>query len=158
MNEDDLKNHSKTIETLSNRLFGEAVEMDFAEGEDLLSEAGVEPDVFLRRVSDKLRTRAETHGRQGNPSAILFEKAIGRLRAAATSAREKTELTEEAKSVIQRLFERIRLLPEALEGKISLSFSAAYRKKKDLSEKDKSLLDAVAREVEGRVKTRRKDS
>jgi hypothetical protein len=157
MNEDDLKNHSKTIDILSNRLYGEAIEMDFAEGEDLLRQTGVEPNVFLRRVSDKLATRAETHGRQRNPTAIVLEKAIGRLRAAA-SAWERAESTEEAKTVIRSLFERIRLPPEAFEANISLSFSAAYRKKKDLSEKDKSLLDAVARELETRVKISRKDS
>lgn len=129
---------------LSDRLFGEPSDVGSAEAEELLSAAGLDPQGFKNRLCHKMLKRAEEYSRVGRPLPPLLRQAIEELR---PDQAEGSSVSSKAQVVITRLLKEIEELPKRLSGGVMPTFSAAYRNKKELSARDKRVLDRVAEDL-----------
>jgi len=72
--------------------------------------------------------------------------------------RTEKDLARQAKRLVERVLEQVNRLPSLVEGKPSLVFAEAYRQKRELSARDKKLLDRVTDDLRRRIEDHNKDS
>ena len=132
------------LNKLSERVFGEAAEVEPAEAEELLNAAGIDPRRLKNQLCHKMLKRAEEYSRAGRPLPPLLKQAIEDLRPDRDKRVEASSLPSTARLVVTRLLKEIEELPKRLRGGVMPVFSAAYRNKKELTVRDKKVLDKVA--------------
>jgi ATP-dependent Clp protease ATP-binding subunit ClpA len=139
------------LNRLSEALFGAAADVERAEAEELLKAAGLDLEQLKRALYRRLRERSEKHVAAHQPLPPLLRQALEDLAPIADQRGEETPLARTARLAVARLIKEIRALPTLLNGRLTLEFSAAYRNKKELSARDKKLLDSVADELRKRI-------
>jgi hypothetical protein len=125
--------------------------MDSLEAQTLLHSAGIEPEDLKVRLEERLDRQAETYRRAGKPVPVLLKRALDDLRPLTSAPRNESELARQAKAAVRGVMERVKLLRSLRLEKGAPGFTMGYRNKKELSDRDKKLLDAVAEELRKRV-------
>jgi hypothetical protein len=136
----------------SEAIFGEAAEAEPAEAEELLRAAGIEPETLKIRLCQKMLKRAEEYSRAGRSLPPLLKQAVEDLRPDRDKKAEASSLPSTARLAVTRLLKEIEELPKRLSGGVTPALSAAYRNKKELSARDKKVLDKVAEDLRKRNK------
>ena len=155
-NKNALHEANKQLLRLSDGLFGEASELDSVEAEGLLRKTGIEPDVLTDALYRRFELQAKTYWRKGKPLPSLLKKALEDLRPPTAPPRNERELAREARMVVRRLIERLTRLPDLLLTKPTPPITVAYRNKKEISDRDKTLLDRVSDDLRKRIEDRDK--
>jgi hypothetical protein len=92
--------------------------------------------------------RSEKYQGAGKPLPLRLRQALEDLRPGSEKpADQATVARTTARSAIVRLFREIQELPARLESGIKPEFSAAYRKRTELSVRDKKVLDEIMDEL-----------
>ena len=137
---------------LSDGILGSPEEIDAAEAKELLRDAGIEPEELKARFHQRFDRLAKDYAAKGQRVPPLLKQALADFRPGLLHSRTERELLREAQSAVRRLLEHAKLIPELLQKTPDLTFAAAYRRKKQLSDHDKNLLDEIARNLENRKK------
>jgi len=116
------------IELLSDRILGPPNEIDAAEAEDLLRAMNLNP---------------------------LLKQALADFRPGASHSRPERELLRQAQTAIRQVLRQVQQLPQLLQQLPDLTLATAYRKRKELSERDRKLLDEIAEQLRNRGKVGR---
>lgn len=135
---------------LSDRILGAPEEVDAAEAEELLRATSIDPQQLKARFHWRFDELARQYASKGQRVPPLLKQALADFRPGVSSSRAERELLREARSAIRNLLKQAKRLPELLAKTPDFSLAAAYRKKTELSEHDKKLLDDVARSLEDR--------
>jgi hypothetical protein len=133
-------------------LFGKAIEMDAIEAEALLGTAGIDREVLQANLHRRFERQLRRYRSAGKPVPRLLEKAADDLLPTTAPARNEKELYRQAKQVVRRALERAKVWSRIAEGLEVPVFTMAYRHKKQLSERDKKILDAVTEALRKRVR------
>lgn len=122
--------------------------METAEAEGLLKSAGIDPNELKASFYRRMRERSETYTASGRPVPSLIEKALEDLRPRETEEdRENQPEFRMARLVIQQLLGEIQELPQRLRAGLVPAFTAAYRNRTDLSDRDQKTLDKIAEDL-----------
>jgi hypothetical protein len=143
------------VALLSDNLFGAPNEMDLAEAEDLLRAAHIVPGELKARFHARFDALAKAHAAKGERVPALLKQALADFRPGVRESRAERELVREAQVSIRHLLQQANQLPQLLANLPRLTLSAAYRNKQELSQRDKTLLDEVAEDLERRGKAAR---
>jgi hypothetical protein len=136
------------LNSLSERLFGDATEVEPAEAEELLRSAGIEPAKLKDDLYQRMLERSEAYTRSGQPPPALLTQALEDLQGHRDGSANESTSIETANIAIANLLKEIGELPRLLgAGVFSLSFTAAYRNRRELSTRDKMILDGVAEDL-----------
>lgn len=152
MNKHNFEEQRDELFELSDRLFGTPEDLDLTEAEALLRASGIEPDAVVSRVQERMAANAKSYELAKRPIRILLERAVEDLQPATDLRGSEAALLAEAREVVRLLLEQVRRVPEMLTRGVTLTFAAAYRKKAELSERDKQLLDRVVHELRERAR------
>jgi hypothetical protein len=150
MSAQGVEEQRRRLDKLSDALFGEAPDVDRIEAEELLRVAGIDPEKLTGGLYQRMLEKAQGYTQAKKPLPPLLEQAVEDLRTAAN--RDENELARTARAAMARLLEEIKRLPTLLERYSTPTFTAAYRKKKQLSARDTKLLDGAADDLQKRVK------
>lgn len=146
------------LNTLSGRLFGDPGEAEYAEAEELLKTAGIDPARFKDSLYQRALEQSEKYPSSGRPVPPLLQKALDDLRPRGPERKsEETVATRKARSAIARLLREIADMPERLNAGFLPAFTAAYRNRTELSAHDKRLLDKIAEDCEKKSINRRSE-
>jgi len=137
---------------LSDRILGDPEEIDAAEAKELLREADIDPEELKARFHRRFDTLAKAHAAQGQRVPPLLKQALADFRPGVSHSRTERELLREAQTAVRRLLRQAKQLPQLLAKMPNLALAAAYRSKKELSDRDKRLLDEVGEQIANRKK------
>lgn len=146
------------FDQLSLGLFGEPAEVGSAEAEELLRCAEIDPDQLKARLYERLYDEARPYRQARMPLPALLRRALDDLRPLTAPPRSETDLARQAKRVVERVLEQVNRLPSLIKGNPSLVFAEAYRQKKELSARDKNLLDRVTDDLRRRIEVHKEES
>lgn len=133
---------------LSEALLGDPSEMETAEAEELLKSAGIDPNELKASFYRRMREQSKTYTAAGRPVPPLVEKALEDLRPRDTEQdREDQSEFRMARLVIQQLLREIQELPQRLGAGFVPAFTAAYRNRTELSDRDQKTLDKIAEDL-----------
>ena len=144
---------AQRVARLSDKVFGAPNEMDVVEADDLLRAADIDPEELKARFHARFDGLAKAYAAKGQRVPPLLRQALADFRPGVSHSRAERELLREAQTSIRHLLKRAKQLPQLLAKLPSLTLAAAYRGKKELSERDKKLLDEVAEDLQRRVYT-----
>ena len=140
------------VAILSDRLLGVPDEMDAAEAEELLRAADIDPQGLKARLFQRFDGLARRYAAEDRRVPPLLKQALADLRPGVSSSRGERESVREAQAAIRTFLKQAKQLPELLANLPNLTFAAAYRNRKELSEHDKELLDETAEYLQRRGK------
>ena len=143
------------IALLSDRVLGPPNEIDAAEAEDLLRAMNVDPQELKAELHRRFDALAKQHAAQGERVAPLLKQALADFRPGASHSRPERELLREAETAIRQVLRQVQQLPQLLQQLPDLTLVTAYRRKKELSEHDRELLDEIAEQLRNRGKVGR---
>jgi len=146
------------LNALSESLFGGPHEIDANEAEGLLRSAGIVPEELTSNVGERLRQRADSYLQAEGTVPVLLQKAVEDLHPVGPWLESEMELATQARNVVRRILQQVKSSPQALSGKLEITFAAAYRGKKDLSARDKEILDCVTNDLKRRIEGHDGDS
>lgn len=138
------------LDRLSEGLLGDPSEVGSIEAEELLQAAGLDPRKLKNRLCQRMLKRAEEYSHAGRPLPPLLKQAIEDLRPDRDKRVAANSAPATARLAVTRLLQEIAELPKRLSGGVMPTFSAAYRNKKELTARDKKVLDRVAEDLRGR--------
>jgi hypothetical protein len=146
------------INRLSEALFGTPDEIGEEEAEQLLSEAGLDPEAINERVYKRLYAEAQQFWMAKKELPPLLKKALEDLRPLSAPPRNESELARQAKAGVERIVEKAKLVASALVPDAPLEFAESYRNKQGLTEKDRKSLNAVQEQLKRKIdRLKRKD-
>jgi hypothetical protein len=146
------------INRLSEALFGTPDEIGEEEAEQLLSEAGLDPEAVNERVYKRLYAEAQQFWMAKKELPPLLKKALEDLRPLSAPSRNESELARQAKAGVERIVEKAKLVASALVPDAPLEFAESYRNKQGLTEKDRKSLNAVQEQLKRKIeRLKRKD-
>jgi hypothetical protein len=137
---------------LSDRILGDPKEIDAVEAEELLRAANIDPHELKARFHRRFDNLAKEYAAKGQRVPPLLKQALADLRPGVAHSRSERKLLREAQTAVRLLLTQAKELPQLLAKIPNLTLAAAYRSKKELSERDQNLLDEVARQIESRKK------
>jgi hypothetical protein len=137
---------------LSDRILGAPEEIDAAEANELLREASIDPQELKARFHRRFDNLAKEYAARGKRVPPLLKQALADLRPGVSQSRTERELLREAQTTVRHLLMQAKQLPQLLAQIPNLTLAAAYRSKKELSDRDKRLLDEVAQQIARRNK------
>jgi len=132
------------ISSLSEDLFGDPNEVDSREAQELLRAGGIEPNELKSALYQRMLERAETYSDKGEKVPSLLKQALEDLDPRAAEPENESDIAQTSRDAVSRLLAQIKELPALLAGHSLPVFTAAYRTKKGLSDRDQKLLDEVA--------------
>ncbi len=135
------------LNALSDRVFGEAGEIDAAEAEVLLQAAGIDPARLKSDLYERFKERSSTYAASGKPLPPRLRQALRDLEPSAQASSEESLLIRAGKLRVRRLLTEIKNLPLVLELEGTPAFTAAYRNRRELTARDKQVLDGIADEL-----------
>jgi hypothetical protein len=138
------------IVLLSDRVLGSPSEIDAAEAEDLLRAVNMDPRELKAEFHRRFDALAKQHAARGERVAPLLKQALADFRPGVSYSRPERELLREAQTAIRQVLRQVQQLPQLLQQLPALTLATAYRKKKDLSEHDRELLDEIAEQLRNR--------
>ena len=139
------------ITKLSDRLFGDPEEVDATEADELLAAAGLDTSELENRMYSRLHQEAQKYWMKQEALPPLLKKALADLRPATAPARNESELAQQAKSSVERLCEAAKLLPALLQGQTP-TFATAYRRKGELTDTDKELIEQTKIDLQKKLR------
>jgi hypothetical protein len=139
------------ITKLSERLFGDPTEIDADEATELLAAAGLNTSELEDRMYSRLYNEAQKYWMNQEPLPPLLKKALADLRPTTAPARNENELAQQAKSSIERLVETAKLLPALLQHQAP-TFATAYRRKGNLTDSDKELIEEAKSDLQRKLR------
>ncbi len=146
------------INRLSEALFGTPDEIREEEAEQLLSEAGLDPEAINERVYKRLYAEAQQFWMAKKELPPLLKKALEDLRPLSAPPRTESELARQAKAGVEQIVEKAKLVASALVPDAPLEFAESYRNKQGLTEKDRKSLNAVQEQIKRKIeRLKRKD-
>jgi hypothetical protein len=146
------------INRLSEALFGTPDEIGEEEAEQLLSEAGLDPEAVNERVYKRLYAEAQQFWMAKKELPPLLKKALEDLRPLSAPPRNESELARQARAGVERIVEKAKLVASALVPDAPLEFAESYRNKQGLTEKDRKSLNAVQEQLKRKIeRLKRKD-
>ena len=146
------------INRLSEALFGTPDEIGEQEAEQLLSEAGLDSEAMSDRLYKRLYAEAQQFRMEKKELPSLLKKALEDLRPLSAPPRNESELAVQAKTGIERIVEKAKLLASALVPDTPLEFAESYRNKQGLTDTDRNSLDAVQEQLKRKIeRLKRKD-
>ena len=140
------------IALLSDRVLGSPSEIDAAEAEDLLRAVNIDPQELKAEFHRRFDALAKQHTARGERVARLLKQALADFRPGVSYSRPERELLREAQTAIRQVLRQVQQLPQLLQQLPALTLATAYRKKKELSEHDRELLDEIAEQLRNRGK------
>ena len=143
------------IELLSDRILGPPNEIDAAEAEDLLRAMNIDPQELKAEFHRRFDALAKQNAARGERVAPLLKQALADFRPGASHSRPERELLRQAQTAIRQVLRQVQQLPQLLQQLPDLMLATAYRKKKELSEHDRELLDEIAEQLRNRGKVGR---
>jgi hypothetical protein len=135
------------IDRLSDALTGEPEDIGLEEAEELLRCADIEPDTLSARLYKSLYQQAQQYWTASKPLPPLLKKALNDLRPLTEPPRTEVELGKQAKARVEQIVEQARGLPFLGQVELPQFQPSAFRNKKGLTNEDRSLLDALASEM-----------
>lgn len=147
----NLREVRNRITKVSDRLFGDPAEVDVTEAEELLAAAGLDTSEFENRMYSRLYSEAQKHWMKQENLPPLLKKALADLRPPAAPARNESEFALQARSSVERLLEVARLLPTLLQDQPP-SFATAYRRKGELADADKDLIEKAKADLQRKLR------
>lgn len=135
------------LNRLSERLFGEAVEIEPAEAEELLKTAGIDPARLKGALYQRMLERSRGYSDAGQLQPPLLRQALEDLKPVSEGSKTEGTMAWTARLAVTRLLSQIRELPKLLNAGFTPVFTAAYRNRKELSARDKQILDQVAEDL-----------
>ena len=122
------------------------------EAEELLRAANIDPQELKARFHRRFDNLAKAYAAKGQRVPPLLKQALADLRPGVSHSRTERELLREAQTAVRHLLKQAKQLPQLLAKVPNLTLAAAYRSKKNLSERDRRLLDEVVQRLESRKK------
>jgi hypothetical protein len=141
------ENMDERLLRLSEGLFGEPAEIETAEAEELLKAAGIDPARLQESFHQRFHDERERYRKAGHPVPPLLEKALADLRSRAEQEPEESAESRTARRTIARLLQEIAKLPDRLNAGFQPAFTAAYRNRTELSDRDKMTLDRITADL-----------
>ncbi len=135
------------LNRLSESLYGDATEVEPAEAEELLRTAGIDPARLKGALYQRMLERSRTYSETRRPLPPLLRQALEDLRPVSEGSKTETPVARTARLAVTRLLSQIRELPKLLNSGLTPQFTAAYRNRKELSVRDKQVLDQVAEDL-----------
>jgi hypothetical protein len=151
MSAEQMDNRITRLNTLSERLLGEPGEVEYPEAEELLKTAGIDPARLKGTLYQRMLERSEGYSSAGKPLPPLLRKALDDLRPIPDRKPDETTLSRTARLAITRLLREIRELPARLNAGFMPAFTAAYRKRTELTARDKKVLDEVTEDLRNKA-------
>ena len=143
------------LNKLSERVFGDAADMERTEAEELLRTVGIDPEALKDTLYQRMRERSETYVNAGQSLPPLLRQALEDLRPSSEQSVEETTVARTARRTVARLMKEIRELPKLLDAGFTPAFTATYRVKEELSARDKKVLDGIADDLRKRIGDRK---
>jgi len=140
------------ITVLSDRVLGPPNEIDAAEAEDLLRAVNIDPQELKAEFHRRFDALAKQHAARGERVAPLLKRALADFRPGVPHSGPERELLREAQTAIRQVLRQTQQLPQLLQQLADLTLATAYRKRKELSEHDRELLDEIAEQLRNRGK------
>jgi len=148
----------KSISRLSEALLGKPDEISEEEADQLLSQAGIDPEALNDRLYRRLYAEAQQFWMAKKDLPPLLKKALEDLRPMSAPPRNESELARQAGTNVERIVEKAKLLASALVPESPVEFAQSYRNKQALDDKDRKSLDAVQEQLKKKIeRLKRKD-
>jgi hypothetical protein len=141
------------IGKISEALLGQAEEINLEEALELLKLAEFDIDSVSANLYRRLYKEAQQYWIAGKTLPPLLKEALDNLRPLTEPPRNDVELGRQARARVERIVEEARTFPMLSQTPSQFQVSA-YRQKKDLTKKDRSLLDDSAEELKEDVRRR----
>jgi hypothetical protein len=145
--EKDLFPQNARLAQLSDSLYGSPSQLDAEEARELLWRAGIDPEDVKARLYRKFDALAKEYAAAGRPVPALLKQALSDLRPGVPSSPKERASVREARAVIRSVIDRAQRIQERLARLPRVTLTTAYRNKKELSERDKKLLDDLAEDL-----------
>src|SRR5271167_2858615 len=126
------------INRLSEGLLGGPSDIDEHEAEQLLAAAGIDPDTLQDRLYSRLYAEAQQYWIAKKDLPPLLKQSLEELRPASAPPRNEVELARQAKSGVERIVEKAKLVGSALIPDGPLTFAESYRNKQGLTSADRT--------------------
>jgi len=146
----DFVARANRVAILSDKILGGPEEIEIAEAEELLLATGIDSQELKARFHQRFDDLAKKYAAKGQRVPPLLKQALADFRPGVSHSRPERELLREAQAAVRHLLEQARQLPDLLDKIPHLTLAAAYRNRKGLSERDKKLLDELARSLQDR--------
>jgi hypothetical protein len=135
------------LNRLSDGIFGEPDEVETVEAEELLKSVSIDPARLKRSLYARFQEQSERYRNTGKPLSPLLRQALEDLRPEVNESGEESPLARTATLHVKRLLTAVKNLPRLLEMNAAPVFTAAYRKRTELSVRDKKILDKIAEDL-----------
>src|SRR5580704_12956520 len=136
---------------ISDALLGQPEEIGPEEAEELLRVVEFNIDAVSANVYRRLYKEAQQYWIAGKTLPPLLKRALDNLRPLTEPARNEQELGKQAKARVERIVEEANVFPLMSQTQAPQFQVFAYRKKTELTKKDRSLLDEIAEEMKNDV-------
>ena len=139
------------INSLSERVIGGPAEVDASEAEELLNTGGVDPMRLKESLYLRMLEKSEMYLDAGKPLPPLLRKALKDLRSSRAGGESVSSLAETPRRHVAQLLKDVENLPKLLDMSGTFAFMAAYRKRAELSARDKETLDNIAEDLRRKI-------
>jgi hypothetical protein len=139
------------MNSLSDALIGAPDEIGEDEAEQALCEVGLDTEALQERVYQRLYAEAQQYWMAHKDLPPLLKKALDDLRPLSAPPRTEAELARQAKTSVERIVEKAKLLASALLPEAPLTFAESYRNKQDLTETDRKSIDGVQEQLKKKI-------
>lgn len=140
----------KKIKERSEAIFGAGDEMTSAEADEILKAAEINGEELKRSAYDLLYRKAQCYWQAQKDPPPLLKKALADLRPDGLPPRTTSDAKRQAESTLSKF-----LSPFKSINTPQLSYS--YRAKKNISTKDQSVLDELAKKLESRIQREKEE-
>jgi hypothetical protein len=144
LNKQEVRNR---INKLSEALLGRPEDISLEEAQELLALAEFDVDSVSANLYRRLHKEAQQYWMAGKTLPPLLKQALDNLRPLTEPPRNEQELGKQARARVERIVEESKIFPVLPHPQSSQFQVSAYRNKRDLTKKDRSLLDEIAEEM-----------
>ena len=137
---------------LSQALVGQPEEITLAEAQELVSLTSTDVASLCGALYAKLYAEAQQYWMAGNTLPPLLKSALEGLRPSTAPPRNEKELGKQAKARVESLVEEAKILPALLQRGEPQFRVSAFRKKGQLTKKDRMLLDKIAEDMKKKLR------
>jgi len=151
LNKREIRNR---IGKISDALLGQPEEIGLEEAQELLRVVDFNIDAVSANVYRRVYKEAQQYWIAGKTLPLLLKQALDNLRPLTEPPRNEQELGKQARARVERIVEEAKIFPVLSQTQASQFQVFAYRNKKELTKKDRSLLDEIAEELKHDVHDR----
>src|SRR5258707_722949 len=109
--------------------------------------AGMDPEDVKAHLFRKVDALGQGGAGAGRPVLALLKQALSDLRPGVPGSPKERTLVREARAAIRSVIDHAQRMQERLARLPRVTLATAYRNKKELSERDKKLLDDLAEDL-----------